>query len=118
MINIIKYLDTSHLLDKIRRIPTSLITEIIILLLTINYLFAIVYYQIYKNDKTSFKNIHNLESKKDLELFDFLYFSSTSFFSLGYDLIPQSKLARIICMLQLKIAFIITTIYIAKIINH
>ncbi len=117
MVKIIDIIDSSHILEKISRIPKSLIIEIISIMIGINLIFGYIYYQIYLNDKTSFKNIHNLESKNVLSYFDFLYFSSTTFYSLGYDLVPQSKSAKILCIIQMKLSFIITTVFIAKIIN-
>lgn len=115
--SIIDYIDRSHLLDYISKIPISLITEIIVIIFCINLLFAFVYYQFYKNDKTSFKNIHNLESDKPITFYDFIYFSHTLFFSLGYDIIPQNNLVKLLTMIHLKMGFIITAIYISKIIS-
>jgi hypothetical protein len=113
--HIIKSIDTSHIIDKLRTIPKDMIIEIIIILFLLNLLFAFAYYKTYLNNKSSFKNTHNT---KPLTLFDFFYFSCTTFFSLGYDIIPQSILSRTICIIQLVASFLITTIYIAKIINN
>ena len=114
MSNIIDILDKSHILDKIKKIPLSLFIEIIIFILLINIIFSYIYYKIYKNDKNSFKNIYN---NKEISLFDFYFFSNTTYFSLGYDLIPQSKMAKMVTIIQLKLSFIIMTVCIAKIIN-
>jgi len=65
----------------------------------------------------SFKNIHNLESKKPIPFSDFLYFSHTSFYSLGYDIVPQSNIAKLVCVIHLKLSFIIMAIYIARILK-
>jgi hypothetical protein len=116
--SILEYLDQSHLLEHIKKIPLSLITEIIIIIFAINIIFAIIYYYIYLSNKNSFKNIHNIDSKDPIEFFDFIYYSHTLFFSLGYDLVPQTKLVKLFSMIQLKVGFIITAIYISKIISH
>lgn len=112
---ILSIIDSSHIIDKISKIPKSLIIEIIVIMKIINLIFSFTYYQIYLNDSKSFKNIHNIESK--ISYSDFLYFSNTTFYSLGYDLIPQTNIAKIVCIIQLKLSFLITTIFIAKIIN-
>lgn len=116
MSNIIKYLDSSHIIEKICSIDQSIILEIIIIIFLLNLVFAITYYKLYKNNNKVFKNIHN--PKKKIGFFDFIYFTNTTFFSLGYDIIPQSILVKIICMLHIKLSFIIMTIYIAKIIKN
>lgn len=115
---IIKYIDQSYLQEKI---PLSLITEIIIIIFgifAINLVFAIIYYQLYLSNNNSFKNIHNLESKEPIDFYDFIYYSHTLFFSLGYDLIPQTKLVKLFSIIHLKFGFVITAIYISKIISH
>ena len=114
---IIETLDSSHILDKISKIPAGLITEIIIIIIGINVIFSLCYHQIYLNDSDSFKNIHKENKKIPIEYFDFLYYSNTLFFSLGYDIVPQTKCAKFFTMLHMKLGFIITTIFIAKIIN-
>jgi uncharacterized membrane protein len=113
---LIDYLDRSHLLDHINKIPNSLILEIVIIIFMINLIFATVYYQIYLNDKHSFKNIHNMDSNEPIGFYDFVYYSNTLFFSLGYDIVPQTKLVKFLSVVHLKIGFIITAIYISKII--
>ena len=107
--------NASHIIDKLKEIPNDMIIEIVIILFLLNLFFGFTYYKIYLYNKTSFKNVHNT---KPLTFFDFYYFSCTTFFSLGYDIIPQSILSRTVCMIQLVVSFIITTIYIAKIINN
>jgi len=107
----------SFIYKKLKKIPEYLIIEIVIIIVLINCIFYHIYYSIYLNDKSSFKNIHNMESKKDIEQFDFLYFANTTFFSLGYDIIPQTKKAKIACMIQLLFSFILTSIMIARIIS-
>lgn len=116
MSNIISYLDKSHIIDKICKIPSSLIYEIIIIIFFINLVFSVTYYKIYQNNNKCFKNIYNPDKK--IEFMDFIYFSNTTFFSLGYDLSPQSTLAKMLCIIHIKISFIIMTIYISRIINH
>ncbi len=116
-LKLIDVIDSSHILEKISRIPKSLIIEIICIMVFINLIFSYIYYKIYLNDKTSFKNIHNLDSKEPISYFDFFYFSSTTFYSLGYDLIPLSNQAKILCIIQMNLSFLITTVFIAKIIN-
>ena len=107
----------SFIYKKLKKIPEYLIIEIVILIILINCIFSHIYYSIYLNDKSSFKNIHNIESNKELEQFDFFYFSNTTYFSLGYDIIPQSKKAKIACIVQLMLGFILTSIMIARIIS-
>ena len=114
---ILDLFDQFHIVNKINEIPQLLILEIILIILIVNTVFSSIYYKIYQNDPTSFKDVHNPESKKSISFFDFLYFSHTTFYSLGYDLIPQSKLAKLVCMIHLKISFIIMAIYIAKIVK-
>jgi uncharacterized membrane protein (DUF485 family) len=113
--SIIDYIDQSHLLEHINKVPSGLITEIAVIIFGINFIFALIYCSIYRNNKNSFKNIHNLDEK--IKFFDFVYYSHTLFFSLGYDLVPQSGMAKIISMIHLKMGFIITVIYISKIIS-
>lgn len=118
--SIIDYLDRSHLIDHIKKIPTSLISEILIIIFGINIIFAFIYYQIYKYDNSSFKNIHNvddLHKEKIISFYDFLYYSNTLFFSLGYDIVPQANLAKFLSVVHLNLGFIITAIYISKIIS-
>jgi len=109
--------DQYHIIDKINRIPKLLIIEIILIIFIVNLVFSMIYCNIYKKDPTSFKNIHNLESNESISFSDFLYFSHTTFYSLGYDIIPQSKIAKLICVIHLKISFIIMAIYIGRILK-
>jgi len=109
--------DQFHIIDKINRIPKLLILEIIIIIFIINLVFSLIYCNIYKKDPKSFKNIHNLESKESISFSDFLYFSHTTFYSLGYDIIPQSKISKLVCVIHLKISFIIMAIYIGRILK-
>jgi hypothetical protein len=109
--------DQFHIVDKINKIPKLLIVEIIAIIFIINTVFALLYCKIYQYDPTSFKDIHNPESKTHVPFYDFLYFSNTTFYSLGYDLVPQSKLAKALCVIQLKFGFIIMAIYIARILK-
>jgi hypothetical protein len=115
--SILESLDSSHILDKISKIPPGLISEIIIIIIGINLLFSIIYYQLYLSNTKSFKNIHYEEKTQPIEYADFLYYSNTLFFSLGYDIVPQSKLSKFFSIIHMKIGFIITTIFIAKIVN-
>jgi hypothetical protein len=115
---IIEYLDNSHLLEHIKKIPVSLITEIIIIIFTINLVFAIIYHKIYQSNNKSFKNIHNMDTIKKIDFYDFIYYSNTLFYSLGYDIVPQTKIVKFISILHLKVGFIITAIYISKIISN
>jgi hypothetical protein len=110
-------IDKFHIIDKIKRIPILLIFEIIIIIFFINLIFSFIYYKIYKNDPTSFKDIHNLNSKNPITFYDFLYFSHTTFYSLGYDIVPNTKISKFICVIHLKISFIIMAIYIGKILK-
>lgn len=114
---LIETLDSSHILDKISKIPSGLISEIIVIIFVINLTFSFGYWKLYLNDTKSFKNIHNQEKPTPIEYFDFLYYSNTLFFSLGYDIVPQTKCAKIFTMLHMKLGFIITTIFIAKIVS-
>ena len=109
--------DQFHIIDKINKIPKLLIFEIILIIFIINTIFASIYCKIYLNDPTSFKDVHNLESKTPISFFDFLYFSHTTFYSLGYDIVPMSKLSKAICVVHLKVGFIIMAIYMARILK-
>ncbi len=113
---ILETIDSSHILDKISKIPAGLVTEIIVIIFIINLIFSLGYYKLYLNDSTSFKNIH--QDQKPIEYFDFFYYSHTLFFSLGYDIVPQSKCAKLFTILHLKLGFIMCTMFIAKIINN
>lgn len=104
----------SHIIDQIKSLPKYLIIEIIIVILFINFIFGIFYYLIYLYNNKSFININN---NRKLTLYDFIYYSLSTFFSLGFDITPQSNLAKFVSGLQLMIAFIITTLFIAKIIK-
>lgn len=117
MNNIIEKLDKSNILAKIKGIPIVLVIEIVIIILFINLFFAILYHWVYINDNTSFMNIYNNETNNKFNYIDFFYFSNTTFFSLGYEIVPQSNLSRLISIIQLKLGFIITTVFIARIIN-
>lgn len=110
-------IDKFHIIEKINEIPKLLIFEIIFIIFMINFVFSIIYCKIYKNDPNSFKDIHNLLSNKSITFYDFLYFSHTTFYSLGYDLVPNSNLSKTICVIHLKIAFIIMAIYMAKLLK-
>ena len=118
IMTIIQYLDRSHLIEYINKIPPSLITEIIIIIFGINFIFAVIYYYIYQTNKNSFKNIHKLKTKEDIPFYDFIYYSHTLFFSLGYDIVPQTNLVKFFSMVHLKLGFITTAIYISKIISN
>lgn len=114
--NLIKYIDNSHILDKLKTIKKSLIIEIIIITIVINLIFSYIYLKIYENDEESFMEIKEV-TKKKLGLFDFFYFSNTTFFSLGYDIIPKSIKSRFICIIHMIFGFLISTVFIAKIIS-
>ena len=114
----LEYLDKSHILDKIYNIPASLIIEIIFITIIINLIFSLIYHQIYKYDKESFMELQEkLNGGKQLNFFDFFYFSNTTFFSLGYDIIPKTTISRSICIFHLILGFLISTVFIAKIIS-
>ncbi len=110
-------IDKFHIIDKINKIPKLLILEIIIIIFIINLVFSMIYCNIYKKNPTSFKDIHNLNSKNPITFYDFLYFSHTTFYSLGYDIVPNTKLSKFICVIHLKISFIIMAIYIGRILK-
>jgi hypothetical protein len=114
---IIDYIDQSHLLEHVKKIPASLITEIIIIIFCINLIFSIIYFQIYRNNKNSFKNIHHIDTNSSISYYDFVYYSNTLFYSLGYDIAPNSNITKTLSMIHLNLGFIVTTIYISKIIS-
>ncbi len=115
--NLIEYLDKSHILDKIKDIEKSLIIEIIIITIVINLFFSFIYLKIYEKNKESFTEIKEASNGKNLTLFDFFYFSNTTFFSLGYDIIPKSTVSRSICIFHMIFGFLVSTVFIAKIIS-
>jgi hypothetical protein len=113
---LIETIDSSHILDKISKIPSGLVTEIVIIIFIINLTFSYIYYFLYNKNSESFKNIH--QEKTPITYFDFFYYANTLFFSLGYDIVPQTQYAKLFTMIHLKLGFIMTTIFIAKIINN
>ena len=114
----LEYLDRSHILDKLYNIPVSLILEIIFITIIINLIFSSIYYQVYKYDKDSFiGSPEKLNGSKQLNFFDFFYFSNTTFFSLGYDIIPKNTISRSVSIIHLILGFLISTVFIAKIIS-
>jgi hypothetical protein len=78
--SIIEALDSSHILDKISKIPPGLISEIIFIIIGINLFFSFGYNKLYLNNPALFKNIHYQDKPKEIEYFDFLYYSNTLFF--------------------------------------
>jgi uncharacterized membrane protein len=115
--SLIEYLDNSHILEKINNIEKSLIIEIIVITILINLGFSYIYLKIYEKNKESFIEIKEELNGKKLSLFDFFYFSNTTFFSLGYDIIPKSTLSRSICIFHMILGFLVSTVFIAKIIS-
>jgi hypothetical protein len=115
--HILDYLDKSHIIDKINNIEKSLILEIIIITIMINLSFSYIYLKIYEKNKESFIEIKDGLNGKYLTLFDFFYFSNTTFFSLGYDIIPKNTLSRSVCIIHMILGFLVSTVFIGKIIS-
>jgi hypothetical protein len=115
--SLLDYLDKSHILDKIKSIEKSLIIEIIVITIIINLIFSYIYLKIYEKNKESFIEIKEVSNGKKLSLFDFFYFSNTTFFSLGYDIIPKNNISRFVCILHMIIGFLVSTVFISKIIS-
>ena len=103
--------------NKIKTISPYNVLEGIIIIVVINFLFSLLYYTIYISDNTSFKyvNTYNNENEK-IEYFDFTYYTFTSFFRLGYDIIPTNKLTKVLVVFQLNMSFIISAAIIGEII--
>jgi len=102
--------------DKIKTISPYIILEGMIIIIIINLLFSLLYYNIYLTDNKSFKyvNTYNNENEK-IEYFDFAYYTFTSFFRLGYDIIPTNKLTKVLVVIQLNTSFIISAAVIGEI---
>ena len=115
--SLLEYSDKSHILEKINNIEKSLILEIIFIIIFINLFFSYIYLKIYEKDKESFIEIKEELNGKKLNLFDFFYFSNTTFFSLGYDIMPKSTLSRSVCIIHMIFGFLVSTVFIAKIIS-
>ena len=103
--------------NKIKTISPYIILEGIIIIIIINLVFSLIYYNIYQNDNDSFRyvNIYTNEKEK-ITYFDFTYYTFTSFFRLGYDIIPTNKLTKILVMIQLNISFIMSAAIIGEIV--
>lgn len=108
-------MSSKSLFDKLGALPIALILEILGVIVIINLIFSLIYYKIYINDNKHFNNIYN--PTKPLTLNDFFFFSNTIFYSIGYDIIPQSNLAKGLCIIQLKLAYVISAIIIVEIVE-
>lgn len=88
-----------------------------VLIFIINLAFAVIYYKIYQSNNKSFKNIYTDENKP-IDFHEFIYYSYTLFFTIGYDVIPQTKLVKFLSILHLNVSFIVTSIYISRYISN
>ena len=72
------------------------------IIIIINIIFSVIFYSIYLNDNETFKHLNKKENTNDgIEYFDFFYYTMTSFFRLGYDIIPTSKLTKILVVIHI-----------------
>ena len=67
------------------------------------------------NNNKHFNNIYN--QNKPITLYDLFFLSNTIFYSIGYDFIPQTKLAKGLCIMQMNLAYIFLAIIIVKIVE-
>ena len=51
-----------------------------------------------------------------IKYFDFLYYTMTSFFRLGCDIVPTNKLTKILVIIQLNFSFILSAVVITVIV--
>ena len=106
------------IVEKIKKVPGTLVLEAFILIIGINTIFSGIYYQIYLNNKDSFINICDpKDNTTEIEYFDFFYFANTTWFCLGHYIMPQSKLPKIICMFHLVTSYLLLAIIISRILN-
>ncbi len=96
-----------HLIKELKTIPRFFIFEIIASIFIINFIFSIIYYSIYLNNKKSF-----IKTTDNMIYSDFLYFSNTLFFSLGYNIYPNILLTKILAIAQLYASFVIIALLI------
>ena len=104
--------------DKITNLSLKIIFEGILLICISNYIFSVILYNIYLYDNECFiyTNPH-MEDSKLIKYSDFLYYTFTSFFRLGYEITPRTGITRILCVLQLIVSFIIADFVIVQIIK-
>ena len=105
-------MSSKSLFDKLGAVSIILFSEILGVILIINLIFSLIYYKIYINDNKHFNNIYN--PPKSLTLNDFFFFSNTIFYSVGYNFIPESNLAKGLCIIQMNLAYVISAIIIVK----
>lgn len=97
-----------HLIKEFNNTPGFFIFQIISSIFIVNFIFSIIYYSIYLNNKKSF-----IKTDTDNIIYtDFLYFSNTLFFSLGYNIYPSSSLTKMLAITQLYTSFIIVALLI------
>lgn len=102
--------------NKIKKISPYIILEGVIIIIIVNFIFSIIYYYIYMNDKQSFKIVNkNNEDDDTIDYFDFFYYTMTSFYRLGYDITPTTKLTKILVVFQLNCSFILSALIIGEI---
>ena len=97
---------------RVKKFSTLKLIELVTLMLTINLIFATMYYQIYTRNAASFVNA--LHEEERITFFDFFYFSSTIFFSLGYDVVPLSAMAKSLCITHMVVSFLALTIMLSN----
>ena len=102
----------SEITQRISNLSFITIIESILIIVVFNFIFSIILWEIYKNDNKSFKFTVN-EDNRNIEYFDFMYYSFTSFYRLGYDIMPQTKLTKILCIIQLNFSYILAAVIIS-----
>jgi len=105
---------TPHLL-RIERFYTLKLIELVLILVIISLSFASVYWNIYQKDPKSF--VKAVDASEPITFFDFFYFGTTIFFSLGYDVIPQSPVAKTAAIIQMFVSFIALTIMLSNLLQ-
>jgi len=121
MINIVKDLNSNKVVNRID------ILTILVLFIVANSIFGNIYYFLYLRYPNTFKGINNLKGTGDKYFFTrkyqtFIYFSFTTFFTVGYgDISPHSNICRMISVIEYIISFFLTTfifsIFLTKNIN-
>ena len=104
-------------LAQLLNMPSRLIIEVIVCCIIVNIIYSCIYFYLYKNNDSHFKNFFTDDKIKKITFGDFFYFSNNLFFSMSSGVIPQSNLAGIIVFSHITVGFIFTVIFIGRIIN-
>jgi hypothetical protein len=103
------------IIKKMNGLSVKILLESIGLILIINFIFAMINYMIYLENNTHYMHIY--ESSKKLDFFEFIYYSFTTSFLLGCDIIPNSVTSKLLSITQLVVIFFLYGIIISTIIS-